>query len=160
MPVLPNGKTAPDFELPDDRGGTFRLSDHRGHPVVLEFYCEDATEGCVIENREFSDLAPEFKKLGVTVAGVSPQSIESHRKFSAANKFAQPLLADTELEANKAYGVWEMKKLWGREYMGTVRVTYLIDAKGKVVGTFRASRIKGHAQKVLDAAKALVEADC
>lgn len=156
MATLTPGKAAPDFALPDDRGGTFRLSAHRGKPVVLEFYCEDGTEGCVIENREFSTLLPEFEKLGVAMVGISPQDVASHRKFSAKHRFAQPLLADTDLEANKAYGVWEMKKLWGREYMGTVRVTYLIDAAGKVAGVFKASRIKGHAQKVLDAARELV----
>lgn len=156
MATLAPGKAAPDFALPDDRGGTFRLSAHRGKPVVLEFYCEDGTEGCVIENQEFSALLPEFEKLGVAMVGVSPQDVESHRKFSAKHGFAQPLLADTDLKANKAYGVWDMKKLWGREYMGTIRVTYLIDAAGKVAGVFKASRIKGHAQNVLDAARVLV----
>lgn len=158
MSELSVGKTAPDFSLPDDTGGTFRLSAERGHPVVLEFYCEDGTEGCAVENREFSELAPQFKKLGVKVVGISPQSVESHRKFSAANGFAHLLLADTGIAATKAYGLWQLKKLWGREYMGTIRVTYLVDSKGKIAGAFRASRIKGHAQKVLDAAKTLVAA--
>jgi peroxiredoxin Q/BCP len=154
--MLTIGQSAPDFKLPDDRGGSYRLSEHKGRPVVVEFYCEDETDGCLVENREFSDLAPEFKKLGVEVVAISPQSVESHRKFSERNKFAHPLLADTELEANKAYDVWQLKKLWGREYMGTIRVTYLVDAKGKIAGVFKASRIKGHAQTVLDAARALV----
>ena len=82
--MLEIGQKAPDFTLPDDRGGTFRLSAHRGKPVVVEFYCEDGTEGCEIENREFSALAPEFSKLGVAVVGISPQDVESHRKFSAS----------------------------------------------------------------------------
>ena len=151
--MLEIGQTAPDFTLPDDRGGSFRLSAHRGKPVVVEFYCEDGTEGCEIENREFSALAPEFRKLGVEVVGVSPQDAESHRKFSAKHDFAHPLLADTELQANRAYDVWQQKKLWGREYMGTIRATYLIDAAGKIAGVFHARRIKGHAQAVLDAAK-------
>ena len=154
--MLEIGQNAPDFTLPDDRGGTFKLSAHRGKPVVVEFYCEDGTEGCEIENKEFSDLAPDFNKLGVEMVGISPQDVESHRKFSAKNRYAQPLLADTDLKANKAYDVWQLKKLWGREYMGTIRVTYLVDAKGKIAGVFKASRIKGHAKTVLDAARALV----
>ena len=151
--MLEIGQKAPDFTLPDDRGGTFKLSDHRGKPVVVEFYCEDGTEGCEIENREFSTLAPEFKKLGVEMVGVSPQDVDSHKKFSAKHKFAHRLLADTGLKANEAYGVWQQKKLWGREYMGTIRVTYLVDAQGKIAGVFHARRIKGHAQTVLDATK-------
>ncbi len=154
--MLEIGKTAPDFTLPDDRGGSFKLSAHRGKPVVVEFYCEDGTEGCEVENREFSALMPEFRKLGVEMVGISPQSVESHRKFSEKNGFAQPLLADADLKANKAYDVWQQKKLWGREYMGTIRVTYLVDAKGKIAGVFHARRIKGHAQAVLDAARDLV----
>ncbi|MBN9346532.1 MAG: peroxiredoxin [Devosia sp.] len=152
--MLEIGQRAPDFTLPDDRGGSFKLSAHRGKPVVVEFYCEDGTEGCEIENREFSALAPAFRELGVEVVGISPQDVDSHKKFAAKNKFAHPLLADTELKANKAYDVWQQKKLWGREYMGTIRVTYLVDAKGKIAGVFHGRRIKGHAQAVLDAAKA------
>jgi thioredoxin-dependent peroxiredoxin len=156
--MLEIGQTAPDFTLPDDRGGSFKLSAHRGKPVVVEFYCDDGTEGCEIENREFSALVPDFKRLGAEMVAISPQDVESHKKFAAKNKFAQPLLADTELRANRAYDVWQQKKLWGREYMGTVRVTYLVDAKGKIAGVFQARRIKGHAQTVLDATKAHVEA--
>lgn len=151
--MLEIGQRAPDFTLPDDRGGSFNLSAHRGKPVVVEFYCEDGTEGCEIENREFSALSAEFERLGVEVVAVSPQDVESHRKFAAKNKFAHPLLADTDLKANKAYGVWQQKKLWGREYMGTIRTTYLVDANGKIVGVFHARRIKGHAQTVLEAAR-------
>lgn len=153
--MLDIGQKAPDFTLPDDRGGSFTLRAHRGKPVVVSFYCEDGTEGCEVENREFSALSGEFAKAGVKVVAISPQDVESHRKFSAKNNLAHPLLADTGLDANKAYDVWQMKKLWGREYMGTVRITYLVDAKGKIAGVFHARRIKGHAQTVLEAARAL-----
>jgi len=154
--MLEIGQKAPDITLHDDRGGSFKLSASRGKPVVLQFYCEDGTEGCEIENREFSALSSAFRELGVEVVAISPQSVESHRKFSAKHDFAHRLLADTELEANKAYDVWQQKKLWGREYMGTVRVTYLVDAKGKIAAVLPARRVKGHAQKVLDAARDLV----
>ena len=155
MATLEAGTAAPDFTLPDDRGGSFSLKQHRGRPVVLEFYCEDDSGGCVIENQEFSALAPEFEKAGATVVAISPQDVASHKKFSAKYGFAHPLLADPDLKAIKAYGLWAHKKLWGHEFMGVQRVTYLIDAKGKVAGVFKASRIKGHAQKVLDAARQL-----
>jgi peroxiredoxin Q/BCP len=151
--MLEIGQTAPDFTLPDHRGGSFKLSAHRGKPVVVEFYCEDGTEGCEIENREFSALAPAFEALGVEMVGISPQDVDSHKKFATRNKLVQPLLADTDLKANKAYDVWQQKKLWGREYMGTIRVTYLVDAKGKIAGVFHARRIKGHAQRVLEATR-------
>ena len=155
MAMLETGAAAPDFTLPDDRGGRFSLKQHRGHAVVVEFYCEDDSGGCVLENQEFSALVPEFEKLDIPVVGISPQDVESHKKFSGKYGFAQPLLADPGLEAIKAYGLWAQKKLWGHEFMGVLRVTYLIDAKGKVAGVFKASRIKGHAQKVLDAARQL-----
>ena len=155
MAMLEPGDTAPDFTLSDDRGGSFRLRDQRGKPVVLEFYCEDDSGGCVIENQEFSALVPEFDKAGARVVAISPQDVASHRKFSAKYGFAQPLLADPDRRAIEPYGLWAEKKLWGHEFMGVLRVTYLIGADGKVAGVFKASRIKGHAQKVLDATRAL-----
>jgi peroxiredoxin Q/BCP len=154
--MLEIGQAAPDFTLPDDRGGSFKLSQQRGRPVVLEFYCEDDSGGCVTENQEFSALLPEFEQAGATVVGISPQDVASHQKFSAKYFFAQPLLADPELNAIKAYGLWQQKKLWGHEFMGVVRVTYLIDQDGKVAAVLPARRIKGHAQKVLEAVQSLV----
>lgn len=153
--MLEVGQAAPDFALADDRGGAFRLSDRRGKPVVLEFYCEDDSGGCVTENQEFSALVPEFAAVGAEVVGISPQDVASHRTFSGKYGFRQPLLADPGLDAVKAYGLWAEKKLWGHEFMGVLRVTYLIGADGRVAGVFKASRIKGHAQKVLDATRQL-----
>ncbi len=158
MAMLEVGEAAPDFTLPDDRGGSFKLSKQRGKPVVVEFYCEDDSGGCVTENQEFSALVPEFHKLGAEMVAISPQDIASHKKFSAKYGFVQPLLADPELAAIKAYGLWEQKKLWGHEFMGVLRVTYVIDAKGKVAAVMPARRIKGHAQKVLEAVQALTAA--
>jgi peroxiredoxin Q/BCP len=158
MPLLEIGNKAPDFALATDRGETFRLSAQHGKPVVLEFYCEDDSGGCVIENAEFNALVPEFEKLGVSVVGLSPQDVETHRRFSRKYGFNHPLLADPDRKAIEPYGLWAKKKLWGHEFMGVLRVTYLIDADGKIAGVFKASRIKGHALKVLEAARALVAA--
>lgn len=149
------GKKAPDFELPAADGSTFRLSDLKGRPVVLYFYPQDDTEGCTLENQEFSALLPQFDALGVAVAGISPDSIESHCKFRDKFGLTAPLLADTGAKVTKKYGLWQLKKLWGVEYMGLVRTTFLLDAKGKVAGIFRATRIRDHAARVLEAARAL-----
>jgi peroxiredoxin Q/BCP len=154
--TLEIGAKAPDFVLNTDSGDQFRLSKARGKPVVVEFYCEDDSGGCVLENLEFTALLPEFEKLGAAVVGVSPQDVESHRKFRDKHGLKLPLLADPELKAIGAYGLWQQKKLWGHEFMGVVRVTYLIDAEGMIAGVFKASRIKGHAQKVLEATQSLV----
>lgn len=155
MASLVVGKKAPDFELLAADGSTFRLSEQKGRPVVLYFYPQDDTEGCTLENQEFSALLPEFKALGVAVAGLSPDNIESHCKFRDKFGLAVPLLADTGARVTKRYGLWQLKKLWGVEYMGLVRTTLLIDGKGKIAGIFRATRIRDHAAKVLEAARAL-----
>src|SRR3569623_1317986 len=99
MATLEAGTAAPDFTLPDDRGGSFSLKKHRGHPVGVEFYCEDDSGGCVIENQEFSALAPEFEKAGAAVVAISPQDVACHKKYSANYGFAHPLLDDPELAA-------------------------------------------------------------
>ena len=153
--MLSVGDKAPDFSLSDDRGGRFKLSANKGKPVVLEFYCEDDSGGCVTENQEFSALAPEFKKAGAQVVAISPQDVESHKKFSAKYGFVHPLLADPQLEAIKAFGLWQQKRLWGHEFMGVVRVTYIVGADGRIAAVMPARRIKGHAQKVLEAVQGL-----
>ena len=155
MPALTIGKKAPDFELPAADGSTFRLSEYKGKPVVLYFYPQDDTDGCTLENQEFSTLLPEYEKLGVIVAGISPDSVDSHCKFRDKFSLTVPLLADVGEKITKKYGLWQLKKLWGVEYMGLVRTSFLIDGKGKVAGIFKATRIRDHAAKVLEAARAL-----
>lgn len=155
MPAPTVGKKAPEFELPAADGSTFRLSDHKGKPVVLYFYPQDDTEGCTLENQEFSALLPDFHALGAVVVGISPDSIESHCKFRDKFALSVPLLADAGEKVTKKYGLWQLKKLWGVEYMGLVRTSFLLDTKGKVAGIFKATRIRDHAAKVLDATRAL-----
>jgi peroxiredoxin Q/BCP len=155
MPVLTVGKKAPEFELPAADGSTFRLSDHKGKPVVLYFYPQDDTEGCTLENQEFSALLSDFHALGAVVVGISPDSIESHCKFRDKFGLSVPLLADVGEKVTKKYGLWQLKKLWGVEYMGLVRTSFLIDPKGEVAGIFKATRIRDHAAKVLEATRAL-----
>jgi peroxiredoxin Q/BCP len=157
MPTLTVGRKAPDFALETDSGTTFRLSE-AGTPVVLFFYPEDDTEGCTIQNLEFSKLASEFAALGVKLLGISPDSVEKHCKFRDKYGLIAPLAADTEQKVTKAYGAWGPKKLFGHEYDGVIRSSFLIDAQGKVAGIWKVTRIKGHAQLALDAARALVAA--
>ncbi len=151
MPDLSEGDVAPDFTLPLDDGNMFQLSAQRGKPVVLYFYPEDDSGGCVDENREFSDRAVAFAALGAVMVGISPDSIESHTKFRKKYGLVAPLAADPEHQAIGAFGLWKLKKLYGREFMGLIRTSFIIGADGKVARIIRATRILGHAQKMLEA---------
>jgi peroxiredoxin Q/BCP len=157
MATLTIGRKAPDFALEVDSGAMFRLSE-AGAPVVLFFYPEDNTEGCTIENIEFSRLAGEFAALGVKLLGISPDSVEKHCRFRDKHGLAVPLAADTSLKVTKAYGAWGPKKLFGHEYDGVIRSSFLIDADRGVAGIWKVTRIKGHALLALDAARTLVDA--
>lgn len=152
------GAQAPDFDLVTDSGERFRLSKEKGHPVVLYFYPADDTGGCTVENLEFTAQLPEFRRLGVTVLGISPDSVEKHCAFRDKYGLAVPLAADPEHRAIAAYGLWQLKKMFGVEFMGLKRTSFLIAADGTIAGIYPATRIKGHAEKVLAAAKALVAA--
>ena len=151
MPDLNEGDIAPDFTLPLDDGNTFQLSAHRGKPVVLYFYPEDDSGGCVDENREFSDRAAAFAALGAVMVGISPDSVESHIKFRKKYGLVAPLGSDPERRVIEAYGLWKLKKLYGREFMGLIRTSFIVGADGKVARIIRATRILGHAQKMLEA---------
>jgi peroxiredoxin Q/BCP len=158
MPRPQRGDTAPDFELPADDGSTFRLSAKRGHPVVLYFYPEDDTEGCTIENQQFSALLPEFQRLGIAVAGISPDSVDKHCRFRDKYGLGAPLLADAAHRAIEAYGVWGPKVTFGHHMIGLIRSTFLVDAEGRIAAEWQVRRIKGHAEIVLAAARALAAA--
>jgi peroxiredoxin Q/BCP len=145
------GDPAPDFTLPLDDGGTFTLSDQVAHPVVLFFYPKDATPGCTSENQDFSSLAPEFAALGARLVGISPDTLQSHQKFRVKHKLTLPLAADPKRRAIEAYGLWQPKSLYGREFMGLVRTSFIIARGGRIAAILRANRVRGHAQLVLDA---------
>lgn len=145
---------APDFVLPSDRGGNFRLSDHRGQPVVLYFYPADDTEGCTLENIEFTKLMPEFAAGRVVIAGISPDTIEKHCSFRRKHGLAAPLLSDTDRKVISAYGLWQPKKMFGVTFMGVKRATIIVSPAGDIAGLIHATRIKGHAERVLAAVRA------
>ena len=151
MSTLHEGEPAPDFTLPLDDGTTFTLSDHRGQPVVLYFYPEDDSGGCVDENIEFSERADQFAAASAKLVGISPDTIESHIRFRRKYGLNVPLAADPERTVVERYGLWQLKKLYGREFMGLIRTSFIIDAEGRIARIMRATRIKCHAQKMLDA---------
>jgi peroxiredoxin Q/BCP len=150
-----NGGKAPDFDLPVADGGRFRLSEQRGRPVVLYFYPEDDTEGCTIENQEFSALLPEFERLGAIVVGISEDSIARHCKFRDKYAIATVLAADPGHEAIEAYGVWGPKVTFGHHLIGLIRSTFLVGPDGTLAAQWHVTRIRGHAEKVLAATRAL-----
>lgn len=149
------GAPAPDFSLPADSGETITLSALRGKNVVLYFYPKDDTPGCTTEAKDFTAMAEDFKAAGAVVIGMSRDTATKHDKFIAKHDLKVKLAADVDGSATEAYGVWVEKNMYGRTYMGIERATYLIDDKGVVRQIWRKVRVKGHAQAVLDAVKAL-----
>ncbi len=146
---------APDFALPTDGGGSFRLAEHRGKPVGVYFYPKDDTTGCTSEAVAFSEQMAEFDRIGVKVVGISPDPVASHDKFKAKHGLAIVLAADETKEAAEAYGVWKQKSMYGRTYMGVERSIFLIDANGRIARAWRNVKVPGHADEVLAAARKL-----
>ena len=153
MAKIVEGAAAPDFEL-ESAAGPIRSSDFKGKTLVLYFYPKDDTTGCTNEAKDFSALAPRFAKAGARVVCVSKDSLKSHEKFAAKYGLAIPLGSDPEGKVVEAFESWVQKKLYGREYMGIDRSTFLIE-DGVIKRIWRKVKVAGHAQAVLDAAKAL-----
>jgi thioredoxin-dependent peroxiredoxin len=149
------GSKAPDFELPTDDGNFFRLVAHTGAPVVLFFYPKDDTTGCTAEAKDFTRLAADFRSAGVTVLGISPDSLKKHQKFRVKHALDVLLAADEDHAVAERYGVWAEKSMYGRRYMGIERSTFLIDGRGRIAAAWRKVSVPGHADAVLAAARAL-----
>ena len=130
--MLQNGMKAPDFTLLDKDGQTVSLSDFRGKKIVLYFYPRDNTPGCSRQACAFAALYDRFREEDVVVIGISKDSVTSHQKFAQKYNLPFILLADPELQAIEAYGVWQEKKLYGKVSMGVVRTTYVIDEEGNI----------------------------
>jgi len=145
------GSIAPDFALEDDTGKTHRLSDFRGNSVVLYFYPEDDTPGCTKEACNFRDDYSAYDKAGVTILGVSPDTVASHAKFKAKYDLPFPLLADPGHKVCDLYGVWGPKELMGHKYEGVLRTTFLIDPQGVIVRVFEKVRPAEHSQEMIAA---------
>ena len=140
---------ANNFTLASTNNTNYSLKDSIGKYVILYFYPKDDTPGCTIETIDFNKLLSKFKKLDCEVYGISKDSIKSHQKFKKKYKIKFDLLADEEVKVLKKYKVWGKKKFMGREFMGTIRTTFLIDKTGKILKVWNNVKVKDHAQEVL-----------
>ena len=131
------------------------LSDYEGKHVILFFYPKDNTPGCTTEAKAFSELRPEFEKCNTVVIGVSKDSVKSHQKFYETQQLSVDLISDPDLEIINAYGVWQSKTNYGKQYMGVVRTTVLIDSSMTIKKVWSNVRVKGHAETVLEHVKQL-----
>ena len=147
------GKKAPTFKLTDQNEKTISLNDYKGKNVILYFYPKDDTPGCTAEACSFRDDFPKFKKVDAVILGVSPDSVESHKKFAKKYNLNFSLLADEDKEVIKKYDVWKEKSMYGRKYMGVERTTYIIDPEGKIKKIFRKVKVDGHNKEVMEALK-------
>lgn len=147
--ILAAGDIAPEFSLENSDGVSIGLRDFRGKNVVLYFYPKDNTPGCTTEACEFSANYDEFVANDTVIVGVSPDSIKSHSGFIAKQNLKHILLSDINKDVAKAYGVWQVRKNYGKEYLGIVRTTFIIDKEGKIAKVYKSVKAAGHAAKVL-----------
>ena len=146
--MLKVGDTAPDFCLPNQDEEEICLRDIKGRWIVLYFYPKDNTPGCTTEACDFTEALPDFEGLDAIVLGVSPDSPKKHRNFIEKKALKITLLADEEKELCNAFGVWQLKKFMGREYMGVVRSTFIIAPDGKIAAVWPKVKVKGHVEEV------------
>ncbi|MDJ0641402.1 MAG: peroxiredoxin [Erythrobacter sp.] len=157
MTALPAaGDTMPDIAMGTPDGGTVKPSDFKGKKLVVFFYPKDNTPGCTTEAKDFTALKSDFDAAGVELLGVSKDSAKKHQNFIAKHDLTTALATDAEENGlSDALGIWTEKKMYGKAFMGMVRTTYLIDADGKIAKVWNKVKVKGHAEEVLAAAKAL-----
>ena len=146
--MLNVGDVVPDFCLPNQDEEEICLRDIKGRWIVLYFYPKDNTPGCTTEACDFTAALPDFEGLNATILGVSPDSPKKHRNFIEKKDLKITLLADEEKEVCQLFGVWQLKKNYGREYMGVLRSTFIIDPEGKVAAKWENVRVKGHVEAV------------
>lgn len=148
------GKKAPLFSLPGNNGETFSLGDYIGKKViVLYFYPKDMTPGCTTQACDFRDQSAEFENVNAMIVGISPDPVARHEKFIEKHGLPFELLADENNEVADAYGVWQLKKNFGKEYMGIVRSTFIIGLDGTVVKEWTKVKVKGHVEEALEFVK-------
>jgi peroxiredoxin Q/BCP len=143
------GQPAPGFELLASDGSMVKLSDFHGKNVVLYFYPKDMTPGCTTEACDFRDFHPQFQEVDAVILGVSPDPLKRHQTFIEKHGLPFLLLADEEHKAAQMYGVWKLKKNFGKEYMGIERSTFIIDKNGILVKEWRKVKVKGHVEEAL-----------
>ena len=146
---------APIFKSISTSKNNFDLKNFSGKYIVLYFYPKDDTPGCTIETNDFNKLLPQFKKINCEIFGISKDSLNSHKKFKKKYGIKFDLLSDENKEIIKRYKVWGKKKFMGREFMGLIRSTFLIDKKGKIIKIWKNVKVKDHAKEVLETLKDL-----
>lgn len=151
--MIERGDRLPDIEIQTGEEETKPLGEWEGRPLVVYFYPKDDTPGCTKEAQQFTALAGEFDRLGVTLLGISKDPPAKHAKFAAKYDLKVPLATDPDGSVCEAFGVWVEKNMYGRRYMGIQRATFLFDADGKAVRVWPKVKVKGHAEEVLEAAR-------
>ena len=155
--MIKENTKAPIFKLPSTNKKDYNLKDSLGNYVIIYFYPKDDTPGCTIETNDFNKLLPKFKKLNCEILGISKDNLKSHDKFRLKYKIKFDLLADQEIKVLKKYKVWAKKKFMGREFMGIIRTTFLIDKKGKIIKIWNNVKVKDHAKEVLETLQSIVK---
>lgn len=146
--TLQEGQKVPDFSLMNEKGEMVQLTDFKGQNVILYFYPKDMTPGCTTEACDFRDRFEDFSHLNAVVLGVSPDDANKHTKFIDKHGLPFSLLVDEDHAVAEAYGVWVLKKMYGREFMGIERSTFLIDSEAKLMKAWRKVRVKNHIEEV------------
>jgi peroxiredoxin Q/BCP len=149
--TLEIGDKAPDFHMPTDNGGEAKLSDYKGQKLVLYFYPKDDTSGCTTQACAFTDNLPDFDKLNCAVLGVSKDSVKKHDKFKEKYNLGFPLASDEEGTTCEDYGVWVEKSMYGKQYLGIERTTFLINEEGFITKIWRKVKVPGHVEEVIEA---------
>lgn len=145
---MERGEKAPDFCLPDKDNNSVCLNDFKGKWVILYFYPKDNTKGCTLEAVDFTENLKDFEPMNAVVLGVSPDSVKSHQKFAEKHQLKVTLLSDPDHTTLENYGVWQLKKMYGRAYYGVVRSTFLIDPEGVIVHAWKTVNVKNHVTTV------------
>lgn len=153
MTVLEEGTKAPAFTGKDQNGNTVNLADYAGEPLAIYFYPADDTPGCTAQACNLRDNFALLKKNNIAIVGVSPDDVNSHKKFEDKYELPFPLIADTDKKIIEKYGVWGEKNMYGKKSMGLMRTTYLIDEEGKILKVFKRPKTKEHAEEILKAWK-------
>ena len=155
MPELKKGDKAPGFTLPGEINKKVSLADYKGKWVIVYFYPKDNTPGCTVEAREFTKSVDDFSQLDAEIIGISADSPESHMKFTNKHDLKLTLLSDQNHKVMEDYGAWGIKKMYGKEYWGIIRSTFLIDPEGKIAEAWYSVKVKGHVDKVKEVLEGL-----
>ena len=148
--MIEEGESVPKFAINDANGNKVKSTDFKGKKHVIYFYPKDFTPGCSTQADEFSTEYKKFQKEDIEIIGISPDDVNSHKKFCTKMGIKYHLLSDTEKEVSKAFGVWGKKKFMGREYTGVTRSSFLVNEKGKIFKIYRKVKAAGHAKQVLE----------